>query len=108
MERSLKTRFSKAPAVGFIRELFSFRKGDITLEREATEIQKGLYGSTQDMQMRTTPSQLRADSERAAPPSTAVSGTSDGTERALFGGERGKTGGLLLLRSSSVPGMPRT
>lgn len=66
------------------------------LKREAREIQKELYGSTQDMQMRTTYAQLHPDTERAAPQSTAVSGTSGHTEAALFRSKCGITGGLLL------------
>lgn len=72
------------------------------LKQEAREIQKELYGSTQDMQMRTTYSQLHPDIERAAPRSTAVSGTSDQTEGALFRSKCSITGGLLLLSSFSV------
>lgn len=70
------------------------------LKQEAREIQKELYGSTQDMQMRTTYSQLHPDIERAAPQSTAVSGTSGQTEGALFRSKCSITGGLLLLLSS--------
>lgn len=70
------------------------------IKQEAREIQKELYGSTQDMQMRTTYSQLHPDIERAAPQSTAVSGTSGQTEGALFRSKCSITGGLLLLLSS--------
>lgn len=41
------------------------------LKQGAREIQKELYGSTYDMQMRTTYSQLHPAIERAAPQSTA-------------------------------------
>lgn len=71
------------------------------LKQEAREIQKELYGSTQDMQMRTTPSQLPRH-KKGSPSEQAVSGTSDHTEGALFGSKCSRTGGLLLLSSFSV------
>lgn len=66
------------------------------LEQEAREIQKELYGSTQDMQMRTTSSQLPRH-RKGSPSEQAVSGTSGHTEGALFGSKCSTTGGLLLL-----------
>lgn len=66
------------------------------LEQEAREIQKELYGSTQDMQMRTTSSQLPRH-RKGSPSEQAVSGTSGHTEGALFGSKCSRTGGLLLL-----------
>lgn len=66
------------------------------LEQEAREIQKELYGSTQDMQMTTTSSQLPRH-RKGSPSEQAVSGTSGHTEGALFGSKRSRTGGLLLL-----------
>lgn len=69
------------------------------LEQEAREIQKELYGSTQDMQMRTTSSQLPRH-RKGSPSEQAVSGTSGHIEGALFGSKCSRTGGLLLLLSS--------
>lgn len=66
------------------------------LEQEAREIQKELYGSTQDMQMRTTSSPL-PQHRKGSPSEQAVSGTSGHTEEALFGSKCSRTGGLLLL-----------
>lgn len=66
------------------------------LEQEAREIQKELYGSTQDMQMRTTSSPL-PQHRKGSPSEQAVSGTSGHTEGALFGSKSSRTGGLLLL-----------
>lgn len=72
------------------------------LKQEAGEIQKELYSSTQDMQMRTTYSQLHPDIEKGSP-SEHGSVWHIGSNRGSFVWEQVQHNwGLLLLSSFRV------
>lgn len=79
------------------------------LEQEAGEIQKELYGSMQDMQMRTTSSQLPQHG-KGSPSVQAVSGTSGHTEGAFVWEQVQQNWGAAAAASLSLqhpfPGMP--